>query len=103
MMVKPRERWIDETLNISHTSNRKNVVEAKAHIGYNYLPDELLTINGITEDITLNMFDASASLKHKIEAGNCYMDNEIGAEYRHLGMEMSEPADKATYQQATVF
>ena len=103
MMVKPRERWIDETLNISHTSNRKNVVEAMAHIGYNYLPDELLTINGITEDITLNLFDASASLKHKIKAGNLYIDNEIGAEYRRLGMEMSEPADKATYQQATVF
>ncbi|MGM9713023.1 MAG: hypothetical protein ACI3Y5_02755 [Prevotella sp.] len=43
------------------------------------------------------------TLKYKIKAGNFYIDNEIGSEYRHLDMEMSEPANKATYQQATVF
>ena len=105
MEVTPRKRSVVEDIKISHTTDKKNVYEIGGAVAYHYFPGQLLTVNGSTERLNLELLQAVGKLNYRMKMGNHYFSNEIGAEYRSQSFDvaMDEERQKATYSLAQAY
>lgn len=83
MMVKPRKRSLTEDFQLSHTTNSGNVYNIDSYWSYMYLPGQLLTINGATEQLNLGFFSTQNAMRFKFKVGKCYLNNEAGVNFDH--------------------
>lgn len=81
LMVKPHKRSLSEDFQLSHTLSNKNVYSIDSYWAYNYLPGQLLTINGETEQLDLKFLTAHNAVKYNIRLGKHYLNNEAGLDY----------------------
>lgn len=81
MAAKPRKRSLSEVFTLSHTTQDKNVFEFNSNTSYNYLPEQLLTLNGATEKLNLRFFTTQNFFKNKLKVGKHYVNNQIGLDY----------------------
>lgn len=82
LMVRPYKRVLSEDLTISHTTARGNVWQVNSSTGDTYLPGQILTIDGITRLLDINMFSTrnNASFNRKIRKH--FFKNTVGFDYR---------------------
>lgn len=81
MSAKPRRRSMSEQLTISHTTAAKNVYEVNSSFSYDYMPEQLLTLNGITERLELEFLSTQNALKNKLKVGRHYVNSQLGVDY----------------------
>ena len=101
MMVKPHKRSIAEDFQMSHTTAKGNIYNLDSYWTYNHLPGQLLTINGMTEQLNLGFFSTRNDFLYKLKIGRHYLNNELGINYDHqsIGVAMGEEAErKNAYQ-----
>lgn len=101
LMVKPRKRSVVEDFQMSHTTARRNVYHVDSYWSYNYLPGQLLTINGESERLNLGSLSTQNAILYKQGIGRHYLDNELGVNYdrQSIAVTMEEGAERAnTYQ-----
>lgn len=89
MMVKPRKRSLAEDFQLSHTSAKGNVYNIDSYWAYNYLPGQLLTINGMTENLNLRFLSTQNDVRYKLKIGKHYLNNEIGLDYDYQDISMA--------------
>lgn len=100
MMVKPRKRSLTEDFQLSHTTNSGNVYNIDSYWSYMYLPGQLLTINGATEQLNLGFFSTQNAMRFKFKVGKCYLNNEAGVnfDYQNITVNANTPLmGKALY------
>ncbi len=97
LMVKPRRRSLTEDFQLSHTTSKRNVYHVDSYWSYNYLPGQLLTINGMMEKLNLSNFSTQNSVLYKYQLGRHYLNNELGIDYdrQHIAVAMDEDAGQA--------
>lgn len=101
MMVKPHKRSIAEDFQMSHTTVKGNIYNLDSYWTYNYLPGQLLTINGMTEQLNLGFFSTRNDFLYKLKIGRHYLNNELGINYDHqsIGVAMGEEAERTNAYQ----
>lgn len=101
MMVKPHKRNITEDFQMSHTTAKGNIYNLDSYWTYNYLPGQLLTINGMTEQLNLGFFSTRNDFLYKLKIDRHYLNNEFGINYDHqsIGVAMGEEAERTNAYQ----
>ncbi|MCQ2197735.1 MAG: carboxypeptidase-like regulatory domain-containing protein [Bacteroidaceae bacterium] len=89
MMVKPHKRSLSELFELSHTTTKGNVYSVDSHWAYNYLPGQLLTINGMTERLDLGFFSTQNGFHNKWKIGRHYLNNDLGIDYDHEDIDVA--------------
>lgn len=97
LRVKPRRCSLMEDFQMSHTTSKRNVYHVDSYWSYNYLPGQLLTINGLTEKLNLSNFSVQNSVLYKHIVGRHYLNNEVGINYdrQHIAVVMDEESEQA--------
>lgn len=101
LSAKPRRRSLSGQLNVSHTTKAKNVYEFNSTFAYNYMPEQLLTLNGMTEQLDLKFLTSQNALKNKLKLGKHYLNNQIGVDFWNQGIDVAfseEESQKNTYR-----
>lgn len=83
LRVKPYKRMLSEDLNISHTTTRGNVWQLNSSTGDTYLPGQLLTLDGITRLLDLNMFSTRNNFSFSRKIQRHFFKNTFGFDYRN--------------------
>lgn len=83
LMVRPYKRMLSEDLNISHTTTRGHVWQLNSSTGDTYLPGQLLTIDGITRLLDINMFSTRNNFSFSRKIRKHFFKNTFGFDYRH--------------------
>lgn len=83
LMVRPYKRVLSEDLTISHTTARGDVWQVNSSTGDTYLPGQILTIDGITRLLDINMFSSRNNASFNKRIRRCHFMNTIGFDYRH--------------------
>jgi len=100
--VRLRQQSLSNDLQISITTDKKNVYEINSIWNYYYLPGQLLTINGRTEKLNLNMLAGNNYIKNKLKVGKYYyIDNQLGIDVLNEGIGLgfdSEAEEKHSYR-----
>ena len=101
MMVKPHKHSITEDFQMSHTTAKGNIYNIDSYWSYNYLPGQLLTINGMTERLDLGFFSTQNDFHYKLKIGRHYLNNELGINYdrQSIGVAMGEEAEQTNAYQ----
>lgn len=101
MMVKPHKRSITEDFQMSHTTAKGNIYNIDSYWTYSYLPEQLLTIGGMTERLNLGFFSTQNEIQYKLKVGRHYLNNELGVnyDYQSIGVAMDEEAEKTNMYQ----
>ena len=101
MMVKPHKRNITEDFQMSHTTAKGNIYNIDSYWSYNYLPGQLLTINGMTERLDLGFFSTQNDFHYKLKIGRHYLNNELGINYdrQSIGVAMGEETEQTNAYQ----
>lgn len=79
--VKPHKRSLTEDFRLSHTCGNGNVYDISSYISYNFLPGQLLTVNGMTECLNLCFLTVQNAMTYKLKLGRHYFNNTVGADY----------------------
>lgn len=106
MMVKPRKRSLANYLTLSGSNAKGNSLIFKSNTAYNYLPGQLLTINGATELLDMNMFDTENTLDGRLRVGRHYINFQAGAAYQNHKLDVSladTEGEKSTYQKTELY
>lgn len=95
--VKPRRRSLVDDFSLSHTTDGGNIYKVDSYWGYNYLPGQLLTINGNTERLNLRLFKTQNDLSFRYRIGRHYLNNNVGADYDYqsLSVAMDDSPEQA--------
>ncbi len=101
MMIKPHKRSLAEDFQMSHTTASGNISNIDSYWTYNYLPGQLLTIDGMTERLNLGFFSTQNDFRYNLKIGRQYLNNEIGINYdrQSIGVAMGEAAEQANVYQ----
>ena len=83
LMVRPYKRVLSEDLTISHTTAHGDVWQVNSSTGDTYLPGQILTIDGITRLLDINMFSSRNNASFNKRIRRCHFRNTIGFDYRH--------------------
>lgn len=89
MSVKPHKRSVSEDFQLSHTTEDGNVYSIDSYSSYNYLPGQLLTINGMTEHLNLRFFTTENSLQYRRKLGKIYLNNKVGLNYDNQDIQVA--------------
>ena len=81
LLVKPQKRYLTNDFQMSHTTSEGNVYNIRSFFTYNYLPGQLLTVNGITERLNLGFFSTQNNIRYKLKIGKHYLNNMLGVNY----------------------
>jgi len=106
MSVQPRKQNVSEDFQMSHTTAGGNVYNIDSYWSYNYMPGQLLTINGMTECLNLGFFSTQNDVKYKLKIGRHYLNNEFGVNYDHQNISIAMDNDaeqKNTYELLRVY
>lgn len=82
LMVRPYERVLSEDLNISHTTARGDVWQLNSSTGDTYLPSRLLSIDGITRMLDINLFSTRNNISFNRNIRRHFFKNILGFDYR---------------------
>lgn len=82
LQVQPYKRVVSEDFNLSHTSHDGNVWQLNSSTGYTKLPGQLLTLNGMTQILDLNLFSTKNELSYSKKLKRHFLHNAIGFDYR---------------------
>ncbi|MCF2580403.1 carboxypeptidase-like regulatory domain-containing protein [Bacteroides caecigallinarum] len=83
LSVKPYKRMVSEDLLLSHTTAGGNVIQFNSSTGYTRLPGQLLTINGISQLLDMDLFSSKNHVQYKKKFGALFFDNMIGFDSRY--------------------
>ncbi|MCI7256580.1 MAG: carboxypeptidase-like regulatory domain-containing protein [Prevotella sp.] len=106
MMVKPRKRSLSNALTLSGTNAKGNSLIFNSNTSYNYIPGQLLTINGATELLDISMFNTENTLDGRLRLGIHYINFQAGACYLNNSLDVAigdAVNEKSTYQKAELF
>lgn len=97
LMVKPHKRSLSEDFMLSRTTSNGDVIGIGSYWLYNYLPGQLLTVNGMTEKLNLGFFSTKNDIKYKLKLGSHYLNNEAGidADYQNIEVAMDDAAGRS--------
>ena len=98
MSVKPHKRYLTEDFQLSHTTKGGNVYSVGSYWAYNYLPGQLLTINGDTERLNLGFFSTRNNVNYKLKIGGHYMNTTLALDYDHqsIGVALADSAEQSS-------
>ena len=82
LRVKPYKRVWSEDVSLSHTTARGNVWKLFSSTGQTFLPGQLLTLNGYTQLLDLNLFSTRNRASFSKKLGRHFLENTIGIDYR---------------------
>ena len=96
MMVKPHKRNVIEDFQMSHTTTKGNVYNVDSYWSYSYLPEQVLTIAGMTERLNLGFFSTQNDFRYNLKVGRQYLNNELGFNYdrQSIGVIMREETER---------
>lgn len=83
LSVKPYKRMVSEDLLLSHTTTGGNVIQFNSSTGYTRLPGQLLTINGNSQLLDMDLFSSKNHVQYKKKFGALYFDNMMGFDSRY--------------------
>ncbi len=83
LSVKPYKRMVSEDLLLSHTTAGGNVIQFNSSTGYTRLPGQLLTINGNSQLLDMDLFSSKNHVQYKKKFGALYFDNMMGFDSRY--------------------
>ncbi|MDN0054141.1 carboxypeptidase-like regulatory domain-containing protein [Bacteroides caecigallinarum] len=83
LSVKPYKRMVSEDLLLSHTTAGGNVIQFNSFTGYTRLPGQLLTINGNSQLLDMDLFSSKNHVQYKKKFGALYFDNMMGFDSRY--------------------
>ena len=69
LSVKPYKRMVSEDLLLSHTTAGGNVIQFNSSTGYTRLPGQLLTINGNSQLLDMDLFSSKNHVQYKKKFG----------------------------------
>ena len=82
LSVKPYKRMVSEDLSLSHTTARGDVWQLYSSTGCTFLPGQLLTIDGQTQLLDLNLFSTRNEAAFSKKLGRHFLKNTVGFDYR---------------------
>ena len=82
LRVKPYKRVWSEDVSLSHTTTRGDVWQLSSSTGQTFLPGQLLTLNGLTQRLDLNLFSTRNRASFSKKLGRHFLGNRIGIDYR---------------------
>ena len=82
LRVKPYKRVWSEDVSLSHTTTRGNVWQLSSSTGQTFLPGQLLTLNGQTQLLDLNLFSTRNRAAFSKRLGRHFLKHSIGFDYR---------------------
>ena len=82
LSVKPYKRMVSEDLSLSHTTARGDVWQLYSSTGCTFLPGQLLTIDGQTQLLDLNLFSTRNEAAFSKKLGRHFLKNTAGFDYR---------------------
>ena len=82
LRVKPYKRVWSEDVSLSHTTTRGDVWQLSSSTGHTFLPGQLLTLNGLTQRLDLNLFSTRNRASFSKKLGRHFLGNRIGIDYR---------------------
>ena len=82
LRVKPYKRVWSEDVSLSHTTTRGDVWQLFSSTGQTFLPGQLLTLNGLTQVLDLNLFSTRNRASFSKKLGRHFLGNRIGIDYR---------------------
>ena len=82
LSVKPYKRMISEDLSLSRTTVRGDVWQLYSSTGCTFLPGQLLTIDGQTQLLDLNLFSTRNEAAFSKKLGRHFLKNTAGFDYR---------------------
>jgi hypothetical protein len=105
LFVKPRKRFLTEDFQLLKNLKHGNSIDISSLTTYNYLPGQLLTINGKMEELNLNFLASSNYVNFKQKVGKFYIDNKIGADFYNQKMRVnySDEITDNTYKLFTLY
>ena len=74
---------VSEDLLLSHTTAGGNVIQFNSSTGYTRLPGQLLTINGNSQLLDMDLFSSKNHVQYKKKFGALYFDNMMGFDSRY--------------------
>ena len=83
LSVKPYKRMLSEDLLLSHTTPGGNVIQFNSSTGYTRLPGQLLTINGNSQLLDMDLFSSKNHVQYKKKFGALYFENMVGFDSRY--------------------
>lgn len=87
LMVRPYRRVLSEDLDISRTTARGDVWQLDCSTGDTYLPGQLLTIDGVTRHLDINMFSSRNGVSFSRRIRRHYLKNTVGFDYRQQNID----------------
>lgn len=87
LMVRPYRRVLSEDLDISRTTARGDVWQLDCSTGDTYLPGQLLTIDGVTRHLDINMFSSRNGASFSRRIRRHYLKNTVGFDYRQQNID----------------
>ncbi len=82
LRVKPYKRVVSEDLSLSRTTARGDVWQLYSSTGCTFLPGQLLTLNGQTQRLDLNLFSTHSEAAFHKRLGRHFLNNTLGFDYR---------------------
>ena len=82
LRVKPYKRVWSEDVSLSHTTTRGDVWQLSSSTGQTFLPGQLLTLNGQTQLLDLNLFSTRNRASFSKRLGRHFLNHTIGVDYR---------------------
>ena len=82
LRVKPYKRVWSEDVSLSHTTTRGDVWQLSSSTGQTFLPGQLLTLNGQTQLLDLNLFSTRNRAAFSKRLGRHFLNHTIGVDYR---------------------
>ena len=82
LSVKPYKRVVSEDLSLSHTTARGDVWQLSSSTGCTFLPGQLLTLNGNTQLLDLNLLSTRNAATFSKRLGRHFLKNTMGFDYR---------------------
>ena len=82
LSVKPYKRVVSEDLSLSHTTARGDVWQLSSSTGCTFLPGQLLTLNGNTQLLDLNLLSTRNAATFSERLGRHFLKNTMGFDYR---------------------
>lgn len=82
LSVKPYKRMVSEDLSLSRTTARGDMWQLYSSTGCTFLPGQLLTLNGQTQLLDLNLFSTRNEAAFNKKLGRHFLKNTVGFDYR---------------------
>lgn len=82
LMARPYKHVISEDLSLSHTTSQGNIWQFNSSTGNTYLPGQLLTIDGTTRILDINMFSTHNDASFSKRIRRHVLRNAIGFNFK---------------------